>query len=57
MENGWFIPPQPKERAGALPRDLVTQTEDVHLDMRGYTHKQWGLWILRYTGPGSTRAD
>jgi hypothetical protein len=54
VENGWFIPPQPKERAGALPRDLVTQTEDVHLDMRGYTYvtdKQWVLWILRYTGP------
>jgi hypothetical protein len=37
-----------------LPRDLVTQTEDVLVDTRGYiyvTDKQWGLWILRYTGP------
>src|SRR5262244_3188518 len=37
-----------------LPRDLVTQTEDVLVDSRGYiyvTDKQWGLWILRYTGP------
>jgi hypothetical protein len=54
MESGWFIPPQPSERAGALPRDLVTQTEDVLVDTRGYiyvTDKQWGLWILRYTGP------
>ena len=25
-ESGWFIPPQPSERAGPLPRDLVTQT-------------------------------
>jgi hypothetical protein len=33
---------------------LVTQTEDVLVDTRGYiymTDKQWGLWILRYTGP------
>jgi hypothetical protein len=53
MEGGWFIPPQPSERAGPLPRDLVTQTEDVLVDTRGYiyvTDKQWGLWILRYTG-------
>jgi hypothetical protein len=52
-ESGWFIPPQPSERAGPLPRDLVTQTEDVLVDTRGYiyvTDKQWGLWILRYTG-------
>src|SRR6202040_3264858 len=27
LETGWFIPPQPAERAGALPPDLVTQTE------------------------------
>jgi hypothetical protein len=54
VESGWFIPPQPSERAGPLPRDLVTQTEDVLVDTRGYiyvTDKQWGLWILRYTGP------
>ena len=54
VETGWFIPPQPAERAGALPRDLVTQTEDVLVDTRGYiyvTDKQWGLWVLRYTGP------
>jgi hypothetical protein len=54
VETGWFIPPQPSERAGPLPRDLVTQTEDVLVDTRGYiyvTDKQWGLWILRYTGP------
>ena len=54
VETGWFIPPQPSEQAGPLPRDLVTQTEDVLVDTRGYiyvTDKQWGLWILRYTGP------
>jgi len=54
VESGWFIPTQPSERAGPLPRDLVTQSEDVLVDTRGYiyvTDKQWGLWILRYTGP------
>jgi hypothetical protein len=43
-----------KGGAGPLPRDFVTQTEDVLVDTRGYiyvTDKQWGLWILRYTGP------
>ena len=38
VENGWFIPPQPSERAGPLPRDLVTQTEDVLVDTRGYIY-------------------
>jgi hypothetical protein len=54
VETGWFIPPQPSAHAGPLPRDLVTQTEDVLVDTRGYiyvTDKQWGLWILRYAGP------
>src|SRR6201982_3679752 len=54
VETGWFIPPQPSARAGPLPRDLVTETEDVLVDTRGYiyvTDKQSGLWILRYTGP------
>jgi len=34
---------------------LVTQTEDVLVDTRGniyITDKQWGLYILRYTGAG-----
>jgi hypothetical protein len=34
---------------------LVSQTEDVLVDTRGniyITNKQWGLFILRYTGPG-----
>jgi hypothetical protein len=33
----------------------VTQTEDVLVDTRGniyITDKQWGLFVLRYTGPG-----
>jgi hypothetical protein len=33
---------------------VVTQTEDVLVDTRGYiyiTDKNWGMWILRYAGP------
>jgi hypothetical protein len=39
---------------GPIPEGpLVTETEDVLADTRGYiyiTDKQWGLWILRHTG-------
>jgi hypothetical protein len=54
VETGWFIPPNPTANAGPLPKDVVTQTEDVLVDTRGYiyvTDKNWGLWVLRYTGP------
>ena len=55
-ESGWFIPPTPTKRYGPLPYDkLVSQTEDVLVDTRGnifITGKQWGLWVLRYTGEG-----
>jgi hypothetical protein len=55
-EVGWFIPPTPTMRYGPLPYDkLVSQTEDVLVDARGniyITDKQWGLFVLRYTGPG-----
>jgi hypothetical protein len=55
-EAGWFIPPTPPKRVGPIPSGtLVNQTEDVLVDTRGniyITDKQWGLWILRYTGPG-----
>ena len=55
-EAGWFIPPTPTKRYGPLPYDkLVNQTEDVLVDTRGniyVTDKQWGLFILRYTGKG-----
>jgi hypothetical protein len=54
-ETGWFIPPQPTTRRGPQPpTKLVQQTEDVLVDTRGNIYvddKQWGLWILRYTGP------
>jgi len=34
-ETGWFIPPQTAKNVGPLPKDLVTQTEDVLVDTRG----------------------
>jgi hypothetical protein len=54
-EVGWFIPPTPTKRIGPIPAKLVTQTEDVLVDTRGniyITDKQWGLFVLRYTGKG-----
>jgi hypothetical protein len=54
-EVGWFIPPTPPKRIGPLPAKLVNQTEDVLVDTRGniyITDKQWGLFVLRYTGSG-----
>ena len=53
-ETGYFIPPTPPKRIGLLPAALVNQTEDVLVDTRGniyITDKQWGLWVLKYTGP------
>lgn len=52
-EVGWFLPPDPVQRYGVLPTKLVLQTEDVLVDARGYiylSHKNQGLWILRFTG-------
>jgi len=53
-EVGYFVPPDPTERRGAKPSRLVTQSEDVIADARGYiyvTDKNHGLHVLRYTGP------
>jgi hypothetical protein len=59
-EVGWFIPPAPAKRHGPLPYDkLVSQTEDVLVDTRGniyITDKNWGIFILRYTGSGQPAA-
>jgi hypothetical protein len=53
-EVGYFLPPDPKHRYGTFPKGkLVAQSEDVLVDARGniyVTHKNQGLWILRYTG-------
>lgn len=54
-EVGWFVPPTPVKRYGPKPDQLVTQTEDVLVDTRGniyITDKQWGIFVLRYTGAG-----
>ena len=55
-EVGWFIPPTPTKRYGPPSTNkLSTQTEEVLVDRRGNIYvndRQWGLWILRYTGPG-----
>ena len=54
QEVGWFLPPDPSERRGPLPRGaLALQSEDVLVDTRGYiyvSHKNQGIWILRHTG-------
>jgi hypothetical protein len=53
-EAGWFLPPDPAERRGPLPRSaLAVQSEDVLVDTRGYiyvSHKNQGIWVLRYAG-------
>jgi len=51
-EIAYYIPPDPKERRGVLPKTLVTQSEDVLVDRRGFsyvTDKNHGLHILRCT--------
>ena len=53
-EVGFFLPHDPTERRGVLPKTLVTQSEDVLVDARGYaylTDKNHGLHVVRYTGP------
>lgn len=48
---GFYIPDDPVSRRGPLPTDLVTQTEDVIVDRRGYAYisdKNAGITILRF---------
>jgi hypothetical protein len=48
---GYFIPDDPKERIGLLPRVLATQTEDVLVDSRNYIYisdKNHGVFILKH---------
>jgi hypothetical protein len=54
VEVGYFVPEDPQERLGTLPRELVTQFEDVIVDNRGnifVSDKNHGLFVLRYA-PG-----
>jgi hypothetical protein len=50
-EIAWFIPPDPAERFGILPKTrLVAQTEDVLVDRRGFiyvTDKNHGIYVLQ----------
>jgi hypothetical protein len=49
-EVGWFLPPDPERRYGVFPTTLVTQTEDVIVDARGYAYlsdKNQGLYVVR----------
>jgi len=48
-EVGYFVPSDPTVRRGVLPRTLVTQSEDVLVDARGFvyvTDKNHGLYVL-----------
>jgi hypothetical protein len=58
-EVAYFVPENPKRRNGPLPSTLVTQTEDVLVDARGYiytTDKNHGLIILRETATPASRS-
>jgi hypothetical protein len=49
-EVGSFVPPDPTERRGLLPRTLAAQSEDVLVDARGFiyvTDKNHGVHVLR----------
>lgn len=49
-EVGYFVPPDPVERRGLMPTKLVTQSEDVLVDARGYIYisdKNHGVYILK----------
>jgi len=49
-EVGYFLPPDPERRFGLFPNRLVTQSEDVIVDARGYayvTDKNQGLYVVR----------
>lgn len=54
QEVGYFMAPEPSKRIGYLPHGkLVLQAEDVLVDRRGYayiSHKNQGIWIVKYTG-------
>ncbi|MGV9798177.1 LVIVD repeat-containing protein [Mycobacterium sp. NPDC003449] len=46
----WYLPDDPVERRGLLPKTLVTQSEDVLVDARGniyFSDKNHGLHIAR----------
>lgn len=54
-EIGYYIPPDPIERRGVLPKSgLVAQSEDVLVDSRGFVYvsdKNHGIYILKFKRP------
>ncbi len=53
QEIAWYLPDDPVERRGLLPKTLVTQSEDVLVDARGnifFSDKNHGLHVVRLTG-------
>jgi hypothetical protein len=57
-EIAWYLPDDPTERRGLLPKTLVTQSEDVLVDARGnifVTDKNRGVHALRLA-PGTLPA-
>ncbi|GFG52064.1 hypothetical protein CQY20_17230 [Mycolicibacterium agri] len=49
-EISWYLPDDPTERRGLLPKTLVTQSEDVLVDARGnifFSDKNHGLHVVR----------
>jgi hypothetical protein len=57
-EIAFFVPPDPRERRGLLPKSaLVAQSEDVLVDARGtiyLTDKNHGLYLLRLDRDAAT---
>ncbi|MBO0680201.1 hypothetical protein JRC04_22280 [Mycolicibacterium sp. S2-37] len=52
-EIAWYLPDDPTQRRGVLPKTLVTQSEDVLVDARGnifFSDKNHGLHVVRLTG-------
>jgi hypothetical protein len=52
-EIAWYLPDDPTERRGLLPKTLVTQSEDVLVDARGnifFSDKNHGMHVVRLTG-------
>jgi hypothetical protein len=51
-EVAWYLPDDPTERRGLLPKTLVTQSEDILVDARGtifFTDKNHGIHAVRMT--------
>jgi hypothetical protein len=57
-EIAWYLPDDPTERRGLLPRTLVTQSEDILVDARGtvfFTDKNHGIHAIRLRETPATR--